>query len=115
MTENSGSEPNTINALKMLGLARRSGVLLIGQDRVFTAKAGKLTMVTTDDCSGSVMRKLRHKVETGGCVHLTIKGITREEFGNYMGVASAQIAALPSDSGFAKKIAELLEQGGAHE
>lgn len=102
-------------ALKMLGIARRSGVLLLGQDRVFAAKGVRLMAITTEDCGGSVARKVAHRAEAGDFVHIVINGVTREELGNAVGVAGAQIAALPLDSGFAKKIAELLEQGGAHE
>ncbi len=97
--------------LQMLGLARKSGFLEVGQDRALTTGARGTTFLTTEDCADAVMRKIEHRVSSGGHTHYTIPGVTREELGNAVGVSSAQILALPSDSGFAKKIAELLEQG----
>ena len=97
--------------LQMLGLARKSGSLEVGQDRALTSRVRGITFLTTEDCADAVLRKIEHRVSTGGHTHHIIPGVTREELGSAVGVSSAQILALPSDSGFAKKIAELLEQG----
>ena len=101
----------TARVLQMLGLARRSGAVEIGQDRALAARARRVLFLTTEDCADAVVRKLESRISAGGHNHYTIPGVTREELGNAVGVGSAQILALPSDSGFAKKIAELLEQG----
>lgn len=98
-------------ALQMLGLSRKSGLLEVGQDRALTPGTRGMTFLTTEDCADAVMRKIEHRMSSGGHMHYTIPGVTREELGGAVGVSSAQVLALPSDSGFSKKIAELLEQG----
>jgi ribosomal protein L7Ae-like RNA K-turn-binding protein len=95
----------------MLGLARRSGALEVGQDRALAPRGRGAVFLTTGDCADAVMRKIERRVSSGGSAHYTIPDVTREELGSAVGVSSAQVLALPSDSGFAKKIAELLEQG----
>jgi hypothetical protein len=92
-------------------MARRSGVLLVGQDQVLRALGGGLFVVVVPDCSPGVLRKLGG-VRKGSLVCRTLGGSSREELGKSLGVRSAQIAALPLESGFAKKLAVLLQQEG---
>lgn len=101
----------TDRALSLLGLARCARELLIGQDRVLAAlKAGRgLFIVASEDCSPNVLRKAR--AASGGAV--AVLGVSREALGASIGVMNAQIAALPSGSGFVKKLKELLKQGGS--
>jgi ribosomal protein L7Ae-like RNA K-turn-binding protein len=101
-------------ALSLLGIARRAGVLLVGQDQVFRAASRRkgLFVVTSEDCSPNVMRKaLALDGEKTTC--RALRGVGREELGRHIGVLSAQIAAIPADSGFAKKMALLLRQEGS--
>jgi ribosomal protein L7Ae-like RNA K-turn-binding protein len=94
-------------ALSLLGMARRARELLIGQDRVLEAmkNGGGLVAVVTEDCSPQVLRKIC----AGNCGALVIKGVSREEMGAALGVMNAQIAALPAESGFAKRLKDLLK------
>jgi ribosomal protein L7Ae-like RNA K-turn-binding protein len=97
-------------AMSLLGMARRARELVIGQDRVFAAmKNGcRLFIVTSEDCSSNVLRKIR----SSNCDMLVARGHSRESLGSAVGVANAQIVALPLGSGFVKKLKELLKSGG---
>lgn len=100
-------------ALQALGLARRAGVVVIGQDRVLDGlrRGERFFIITTDDCAASVLSKVARHAESGCARHMRIDGVTREELGEAMGVRSAQIAALPAESGFADNLAKLLNLG----
>jgi ribosomal protein L7Ae-like RNA K-turn-binding protein len=99
--------------LSLLGLARRAGVLLVGQDQVFRARAkGGLFVIASEDCSPNVWRKIGASGD-GKTTGRMLCGVGRDEMGRHMGVRSAQIAAVPINSGFAKKITLLLRQEGS--
>lgn len=110
--------PNETNrglnrALSMLGMARRAGALAIGQDRVLRALGTSRSLViTTEDCSRNVLRKLAAHLDRSKSKWYALSGVTREELGKALGVAGAQIVALPLKGGFADKLSELLQQGG---
>jgi ribosomal protein L7Ae-like RNA K-turn-binding protein len=91
--------------LSLLGLARRARELVTGQDRVFAAlKAGqKLCAIASEDCSPNVLRKAR----SAKCGIIVIPGLSRESLGSAVGIGGAQIVALPSGSGFMRKITDL--------
>jgi ribosomal protein L7Ae-like RNA K-turn-binding protein len=97
-------------AMSLLGMACRARELIIGQDRVLAAiKDGrKLFVLTSEDCSSNVLRKIR----ASNCDTLVAQGYSRESLGSAIGVMNAQIVALPSGSGFVKKLKELLKSGG---
>ena len=96
-------------ALSLLGMARRAGVLMVGQDRVFAAmRNGELFIIVSADCSENVLRK----VTPSNCETLVAPNFSRESLGAAVGVLNAQIVALPSGSGFVKKLKELLKVGG---
>jgi len=100
-------------ALQTLGLARRAGVVVIGQDRVLDRlrRGERFFIITTDDCAASVLSKVARYAESGSVRLWEIDGVTREELGQAMGVRSAQIAALPVESGFADRLTKLLNLG----
>jgi ribosomal protein L7Ae-like RNA K-turn-binding protein len=91
--------------LALLGIARRARELVLGQDRVFGAlKSGQnLCAIASEDCSRNVLRKARSA--TRGVI--VIPGLTRESLGAAVGIGSAEIVALPSGSGFTRKIIDL--------
>ncbi|MDR3165264.1 MAG: ribosomal L7Ae/L30e/S12e/Gadd45 family protein [Synergistaceae bacterium] len=95
----------TRRILSLLGLARRARELVIGQDRVFDAlRAGqKLCAITSEDCSQNVLRKAR----SATCGIIVIPGLSGESLGAAVGINSAKIVALPSGSGFTRKIIDL--------
>jgi len=99
--------PNSeTKALSLLGMARRAGALMVGQDRVFAAmRDGGLFIVASADCSQSVLRKAL----SSNCETLVAPNFSRESLGTAVGVMNAQIVALPVGSGFVKKLKELLK------
>lgn len=98
--------------LDMLGLARRSGGLAVGQDKVLRSGRRYAVYITTDDCSSSVVRKIEAVLSCGEGIHRTVCGVTREELGHAVGVSSAQIVAIPASSGFAAGVTKLLCDAG---
>lgn len=92
--------------LDMLGMARRAGALVVGQDNVLSAlkRGDELAVFITTDCAGNVLRHLESAAARGSARVFVIEDTSRAELGSRIGIASAQIAALPAESGFAKKI-----------
>jgi ribosomal protein L7Ae-like RNA K-turn-binding protein len=78
---------------------------MMGQDRVFGAlKSGqKLCAIVSEDCSPNVLRKTRSAM----CDVIVIPGLSCESLGAAVGINSAKIVALPSESGFTRKIKDL--------
>ena len=100
--------------LSLLGMARRAGEIFIGQDKVFSVLSRELLIVTAQDCSPNVTRKLKSALSESRCICYTMQDVTREDLGRALGVENVQIAALFMESGFAGKLAELLRQGALH-
>ena len=100
-------DSNTEQALSLLGIARRAGALMIGQDKIFAAirNGNGLFIVVSADCSRNVLRK----AFSSNCETLVVEGISRESLGASVGVMNTQIVALPNGSGFVKKLKELLK------
>jgi ribosomal protein L7Ae-like RNA K-turn-binding protein len=99
--------------LSLLGVARRAGVLLVGQDQVLRAGVREsLFVIVSEGCSLNVLRKIG-ALDEEKTKSRTLSGVGRDELGRHIGVSSAQIAAIPINSGFAKKIALLLRQEGS--
>lgn len=116
MTELAGDKAEQVFAL--LGLARRAGKLLIGQDKVLAAaKSGaKLLALTSNDVAAAVERSLRPHLERGSVIKIAVADSDRAAFGARLGVSSAQIAALPKDDGLSKKILNIFNDwSGANE
>lgn len=92
--------------LDMLGMARRAGGLLVGQDKVLPALKGaeKFAVFVTDDCSANVSRHVEAAEKRGTAEIFLLEGTGRGELGASLGITAAQIAALPVKSGFMKKI-----------
>ena len=110
------SQSKSEELMNILGLSRRAGILLIGQDRVFAAGRHneKLIVIVTSDCSASVLRSLKPKVERGEAVLLRLDDIDRAVLGSHLGVGSAQIVAL-SQGGLAKKVLAIYDRSDADE
>jgi ribosomal protein L7Ae-like RNA K-turn-binding protein len=96
-----------------LGLARRSGQLLVGQDQIKKAfiKNEGLVVLLSEDASESTRRKFLGYEERKQCKIETIP-LTGEELSKAIGTTNTQIVALPSRSGFAVKIQAMLAEGG---
>lgn len=93
-----------------LGLARRAGELIVGQDRVLESlSAGRnLLVLLTHDHSDPLKRTVDAK---NAAAHV-LAGVSRLELGQLLGLRQAQIVALPVRSGFVEKIKGLLPEGG---
>ena len=104
------SEPDLERLLSTLGLARRAGALIIGQDKVLSVRAGRLLVITSCDPAVNVVRKLENQNEENSIYCL--EGLSRERLGNAVGLGGTQIVAIDGKNGFAKKLEGLLIQGG---
>ena len=102
--------------MNILGLSRRAGILLIGQDQVLGGGKHneKLVVVVTSDCSANVLRSLKPRVERGEAILLKLEDTDRTTLGSYLGVGSAQIAELPH-GGLAKKVLAIYDRSDANE
>lgn len=107
------SSERTEQVFNLLGLARRSGRLLMGQDKVLVAakKGTRLLVITSGDVSAAVLRSLRTHEERGSCARITITDADRTALGGRLGIASTQIVALPIQDGLAKKILNIFNDG----
>jgi len=107
---------NTERILGMLGIARRAGHLIIGQDDVQQSmRTGRILAVAANDCSENVVRSLHNGVENKGLKVVTLEEIGRDALGMRIGVKSAQVVALPYDDGFAVKIYSVMNGSAANE
>lgn len=111
MTEITGEKSERV--LNLLGLARRAGKLIIGQDKVLAAaKSGvPMLVVAANDISAAVMRSLRPHEKKGAVTMLQVKEADRAELGARLGISSTQITALSEQDGLAKKILIIFNDG----
>ncbi len=92
----------------LLSIARKSGVLFIGQDQLKKAKRkGRYLFVAAQDCSSGVLRFVNNRVEQGRGRLLLIPE-KREELFGALGLETTQIVALPENHGLAQEIYRLL-------
>ncbi len=94
-------------------LARRAGVLVLGQDGIRQAlRCGKnMTLLLASDASGNVRRMLRGYEERGRCA-VFVLGASREMIEGRTGLPGSQIVGLPRDHGLAQRVESLLSKGG---
>lgn len=102
--------------INILGLGRKAGILLIGQDQVKDAlRAGKTLVATAAcDCSRNVLRSLKGAEEHDRVTLITLGNADRRMLGRHLGVSSAQIVALPS-GGLSQKVLSLYDRSDADE
>ena len=99
----------------LLGLARRSGNIFIGQDKVLeNCRNMPLLVLVSRDCSDNVLRSIRNAVAAGKAEMIQLD-TDREELGKAVGVQAAQTVALDRTGGFAKKIFSLVNRSDADE
>ncbi len=103
--------------LNTLGLAKRAGRIMAGQDHVFAElrKHLPLLVIVSDDCSPNVLRSVDAGAERGEVTKVVLKGVDRNDLGAAMGLKTAQVAALPMQDGFAKKVLSLHDRSDADE
>jgi len=101
--------------LNLLGLARRAGVLTVGQDKVSeSCKSCKLLVIVTSDVSENVLRMLKTAVENNSATIYKAE-FDRNCLGSAIGVHTAQIVAIEKDSNFAKKLLNEIKGSDANE
>ena len=97
---------STDSVLHLLGLARRGGGLVIGQDRVLEVIKtydGLLALIASD-CPD----KIRAKIEMQDVPTLNLD-VNRHQLGEALGLGSVVVCALDEEGGFANKARQLLE------
>lgn len=99
-------------ALALLGLARASGALSIGQDKIIEElrRGKKLALFVARDAGASAMRRFVSAEQRGTAKIYRLENTGRALLGRSIGVASAQAAALPAGNGFADKIISILSE-----
>lgn len=100
----------------LLGLSRRSGMVLIGMDSVQSQSGkGSLLVLTAEDCSASVLgfaERMASELD-GGRAHTHIHtALSVERLSRALGAGQVQVIALPGKSGLADRIKVLLGEGG---
>ncbi len=101
--------------LQKLGLCRRAGEAIIGQDRIrSTVSEGKgpLLLFFTKDASPTVRRRLAPSGPRSSDRAVLLESISRWELGAALGLSEAQVVALPETSRFAEMLLEDLRQEG---
>ena len=108
--------PSWKKILSLLSLARRSGVLLVGQDSIRQRARGKkgFLFIAARDCSSGVLRFVKARVERGEGVLVTAPE-DRGELFTSIGLETTQIVALPQNHGLAQEIYRLLGGEGIDE
>jgi len=104
---NCSAMQNKQKLLNLLGLARRAGKLVTGEDMVLGAiRNGKASLVFfANDGGQSSMKKFTDKTNSYNVAFTT--ALTRQELADATGLARTVIAV--ADRGFAKKMREYLE------
>ena len=100
-----------IKAYNLLGLMQRAGKLITGEDLIIKNLKNKKIklLVIAEDCGVNTKKKLEDKSNFYGVEHI--------EFSNIENISIAigkdnRVAVGITDSGFIKKVKQLLEEGG---
>ena len=88
-------------SLEFLGMARRAGYLVIGEESCFTAVSGKKArvLISASDASDNSVRNARRMAGLIGVPHI-IYGHTKDEIGGMVGRGSPGMLAI-TDAGMA--------------
>ncbi|MCF4113601.1 MULTISPECIES: hypothetical protein [Dethiosulfovibrio] len=100
--------------MSFLGLARRAGFLVIGQDNVFAVlqkNKKNYVVIMTSDRSDAVARKAKKEAFSRHSF-FQLRTIDRERLGEAIGLAGCQIVALPEGEGLTDTVILRLKEGG---
>ena len=102
--------------LSLLGMARRAGVLIIGQDNVKSclSRREKLFIMFPEDAPVR-SEKTFTSIAGNSDNYAVLKGVTIEQLAHAIGVTRAVVVALPERSGFVLKIKSSLNHLGSIE
>lgn len=102
-------DKNSVESLlSLLGLAKKAGMLEVGEDSVGAAAkvhASRLILLASD-AAGNTVRRAGHFADAGACLCAQIPA-TKEELGGALGCSSCAMLAL-KDIGFAEAAAKKL-------
>ena len=99
--------------LALLGFARRSGLLIIGQDSVKSSMTrGAELLVLFAGESSSFTRSIQRKNTEKCSLVFCPPEISRDALSQAIGSKNVKVVALPLRSGFAQRISQLLAEGG---
>lgn len=92
------------NILSLLGLAKRGGMLAVGEEPVEAVARAKdaRVLLAASDAAANTLRRVGHFAEAGACLWLRIP-FTKEQLGRAVGRTSCAVVAL-TDIGFAASI-----------
>ncbi len=103
------------NFLRKLGLARRAGETVIGQDRLraaISAGKGPFILFFSQDASPAVERRLAGIAHERAKWVFHLETVSRWELGAALGLASAQVVGLRTASQFTEMLLEDLRREG---
>jgi ribosomal protein L7Ae-like RNA K-turn-binding protein len=91
--------------LSLLGMARRAGILIIGQDSVKSslARREKLFIMFPEDAPRKSQKTFLSLTKYADN-YAVLEGVSIERLGSAIGVERAVVVALPEQSGFVSKI-----------
>jgi ribosomal protein L7Ae-like RNA K-turn-binding protein len=101
--------------LLKLGLSRRAGEVIIGQDRIratISAGKGPLFLLFTNDASPSVVRRFAPAEPKGSNHIVRLESVSRWELGAALGLSSTQVVGFFTASRFAEMLLEDLRREG---
>lgn len=101
-------------ALSLLGLARRAGILVVGQDRMRRALRGRTSpflLVFPGNVSKNVKCLFSGYEERGICKTYVLKGLDITDIAAVGGLPPAQVLGLPREHGLARRLESLLDEG----
>ncbi|MCL2147412.1 MAG: hypothetical protein FWH52_06355 [Synergistaceae bacterium] len=107
---------NIEKTLSLLGMARRAGVLIIGQDSVKSrlSRRDELFLMFPEDAP-HISRKTFTSLTVNTHNYAVLEGIPAEELAHAIGVGNAVVVALPEQSGFVTSIKSNLNHLGGIE
>ena len=100
--------------LSIVGLAKRAGVLLLGQDTLKSvlAKGESLLVLFSQGAESSFYRSLVKGRYAEKCTIRVLGGISGSDLSAAVGSGNVKVVALPLRSGFAASVSKLLAEGG---
>ena len=98
--------------LSCLGLARRAGVLIIGQDNVKSSLARRDSLLVLITETGSSFYRFLQNRPDGESRMEVLRSVSAEALSSAIGAEKVKVVALPLRSGLAQKTLQLLAEGG---
>ena len=100
--------------LSLVGLAKRAGVLQIGQDKIksILPQGESLLILFAEGAESSFYRSIVKGRYAEKCTIRVLGGISGSDLSAAVGSGNVKVVALPLRSGFAASVSKLLAEGG---